>query len=257
MRESDLFEPIKMWLINKVGCEEVHAEVLNIDVLGLSGNTNIIVEMKTRFSFKLMEQAEDRMKYAPYVYIAVPRPKGFNNPRPPKIVEKWAKENKVGILFINLESSPEYAVEVFSAAHFNHLFSKERRNRKFDIRSEINYLTRENVGGLKSGEVQTEYKAMINSIKKYLRHAKKHDQFIDRNSDGLLEIRSDDNNCAGVEIVRSRGDRTIEQILENCETTYLNPKPSLFRTLRKEWNKSWCQVTKYNGKHYFNYKDPI
>ncbi|MGX7265709.1 hypothetical protein [Enterococcus crotali] len=82
MKEKVLYEPVKEWLLNEVGCENVYPEISDADVLGISGSTNIIVELKTRFSFKLLEQAEERLQYAQYVYIAVPYPKssGFSKP---------------------------------------------------------------------------------------------------------------------------------------------------------------------------------
>lgn len=71
MKETDLYKPVKDWLLDYVGCNEVYPEISDVDVLGIAGKTDIIVELKTRFSFKLLEQAEDRLQYAPYIYVAV------------------------------------------------------------------------------------------------------------------------------------------------------------------------------------------
>jgi hypothetical protein len=46
MKESDLFEPVKNYLIEVIGCSQVYGEVGNCDVLGISGALNIIVELK-------------------------------------------------------------------------------------------------------------------------------------------------------------------------------------------------------------------
>ncbi|WCF11518.1 hypothetical protein NDS46_31670 (plasmid) [Paenibacillus thiaminolyticus] len=56
MKESELFEPIKGYLIDVVGCSKVYGEVGSCDVLGVSGYVNVIVELKTSLSFKVMKQ---------------------------------------------------------------------------------------------------------------------------------------------------------------------------------------------------------
>jgi len=43
VKESDLFAPVKQFLLEKIGCEKVYAEVLKYDVVGTIGNHNIIV----------------------------------------------------------------------------------------------------------------------------------------------------------------------------------------------------------------------
>ncbi|MGF9814306.1 hypothetical protein [Bacillus toyonensis] len=75
LKESDLFAPVKSFLIEN-GCSNVYGEVLGCDVLGLHGTCDIIVELKTTLSFKLIDQALDRLNYGHYVYIAIPQRKG-------------------------------------------------------------------------------------------------------------------------------------------------------------------------------------
>ncbi|MER2458282.1 hypothetical protein ABS751_10470 [Bacillus subtilis] len=60
MKESDLFEPVKSFLI-KNGCSKVYGEVLGCDVFGINGVCDIVVELKTTLSFKLIDQALDRL----------------------------------------------------------------------------------------------------------------------------------------------------------------------------------------------------
>ncbi|MBL1227132.1 hypothetical protein [Enterococcus sp. BWR-S5] len=97
MKETDLYKPVKDWLLDYVGCNEVYPEISDVDVLGIAGKTDIIVELKTRFSFKLLEQAEDRLQYAPYIYVAVPYPKtsGYSRPRPTRFIDQWSKSTGI------------------------------------------------------------------------------------------------------------------------------------------------------------------
>lgn len=260
MKEKDLYEPVKDWLLTEVGCEIVYPEISDADVLGISGSTNIIVELKTRFSFKLLEQAEERLQYAQYVYIAVPYPKsnGFSKPRPTKFIDTWANEKGIGILYVDLDSKRR-SIYRSNVAKFNRLYvERKRAGIGYDIRKNITEWSHRNVGGSKGGETITEYKVMIENIKRYLKSAKLGDQNAEKNSEGLIEIRSEqfiDGDRPIVEKVEKEGDRTIDQILEHCETYYSNPKPSLITTLKQEWNNDWCEITRYNGKLYFRLKD--
>ncbi|MBC1604504.1 hypothetical protein HCJ39_07235 [Listeria rocourtiae] len=64
MQEKELYEPVRNWLYQHVGCEAVYAEVWDVDVLGTHGACNVLVELKTSLSFKLLDQAIDRVKGA-------------------------------------------------------------------------------------------------------------------------------------------------------------------------------------------------
>lgn len=57
MKESDLFEPLKRFLLNQVHCQNVYAEAGLYDVVALKGNVTIVVEMKKHLNFKVLEQA--------------------------------------------------------------------------------------------------------------------------------------------------------------------------------------------------------
>ena len=74
MKESELFGPVKKFLLEQ-GCTDVYGEVMNCDVLGINGDINYIVEMKTSLTFKLIDQALKRVRLGQYVYIAIPKRK--------------------------------------------------------------------------------------------------------------------------------------------------------------------------------------
>ncbi|MED5094540.1 hypothetical protein [Bacillus safensis] len=229
MKEHELFNPVKSFLIENMGCEEVFGEVLDCDVLGLNGSVNIIVELKTNLTFKLIDQAIERLKHGHYVYIAVPKRKTHI----PRIVKKILEQHKIGLLYVN-----NGIVEISWKAKFNRLpIEIEMRYKKewskpYNIRQYIEPYHREQIGGKKSGEVTTEYSLMIDEIKRFL----KMKRMYTTNNDGWV---------------------TIDDILTHCDERimYSNPKPALSATLRKEWNHSWCEVKKIGRTPYFRYKE--
>lgn len=76
-------------------------------------------------------------------------------------------------------------------------------------------------GGVKSGDGPTEYSITIEQIKQCLWR---------------------------------RDWMTVDEILENVQTHYSNPKPSVMATLKAEWNAEWCESKVENKKRYFRYK---
>lgn len=213
MKETDLFLPVKRFLVDKVGCSEVYGEVLDCDVLGLDGAVNVIVELKTRLSFHLLDQAFDRLDHAHYVYIAVPERKTIL----PRVVRMVLEQKGIGLLYVRQSRFKNNWYEVFIEvpARFN-----RQVNKRYNIRNHIRDYHKEEVGGVPSGEGKTSYSLMIEHVKRYLRRS---------------------------------GWSTIDEILNHCETHYAQPKPSLSRTLMEKWNEDWCEVKVENGVRYFRY----
>ncbi|MCQ2009235.1 hypothetical protein NOM01_04405 [Sporolactobacillus sp. STSJ-5] len=216
MKESDLFFPIKSWLIKDIGCNEVYGEVGLCDILGLSGPMDIIVETKTRLSFKLLDQVRDRLNYAPYVYMAVPIPKGRKWPA--RVIREFMDQNKIGLIYVDMHAD-HHPIYVFQKAKFNHHFKKMRK--VYSIRHSIRNYSSKQVGGVKGGESITDYSETIRIIKGFMRR---------------------------------EGWVTVDQILEVCETHYASPKPSVMATLQATWNQSWCETKKEGRLRYFRMK---
>lgn len=156
MRERDLFEPVKEFLINRVGCETVYGEVGNCDVLALKGRIDIVVELKTSLSFKLLDQAMDRLHIGHYVYVAIPERKT----QIPRSVEWFLKENKIGLLMVRKNKN---IADVVIPAKYNRL----RTNHS--IRKSIQSYHSSQVGGVPSGEGKTQYSIMLDGVKRYMR----------------------------------------------------------------------------------------
>ena len=73
MAETDLFEPIKLYLESHG--YKVDAEVRNCDVVATKDEDLIIIELKTSINMKLLIQATQRQAISNSVYVAIPEPK--------------------------------------------------------------------------------------------------------------------------------------------------------------------------------------
>lgn len=218
LKEVDLFEPIREFLLKESGCSEVYGEVLDCDVLGLHGSVDIIVELKTSLSFHLIDQAIDRLQLGHYVYIAIPKRKRTL----PRSARTLLETHKIGLLEIQKEKwQDKLTASVVIPARYNRVATKRQRKGFSQIRRHIKPYNKTQVGGVKSGQAVTDYSIMIENIKDFLRY-------------------------------RKRGKwATVDEILEYCETHYANPKPSLLATLQAKWNENWCETKYENNKRYF------
>lgn len=70
MRETDLYEPVRDWLI--AAGWQVRGEVKGCDIAALNGEQLVLVELKTVLNFEVVLQATDRQRAGDVVYIAVP-----------------------------------------------------------------------------------------------------------------------------------------------------------------------------------------
>lgn len=231
MQEKELYEPIRNWLYQQVGCTDVYAEVWDVDVLGIHGACNVVVEMKTSLSFKLLEQAMDRVKagLGHYVYIAVPATtaRGGGETRFRGVVHEIITSYGVGILTVDV---PTGTAHVQRPAKFNRNAVTRRKRGLRSIREGIEVFSKDQIGGSKGGETMTSYKYTINSIKKCLREESRWHAC---NGDGWM---------------------TVDQILEICETHYAKPRTSVMQILRFDSNQTWCESKKVGRTCYFRYK---
>lgn len=157
MKETEMFEPVKKLLYETIFCSEVYAEVGNVDVLGIKGATNIIVEMKTSLNFKVIEQAYRGLKYAHYVYIAVPITKSSFD----FVYNAFLRQRKIGLIMVS-----ESSATIMEPAKFNHI---KLKNRDY-IRNLVDELCLINIAGSKSGEKETRYSRMMKCVKSYMQH---------------------------------------------------------------------------------------
>ncbi|MBC1798506.1 hypothetical protein HCA55_17340 [Listeria booriae] len=234
MKEIELYEPIRKWLYQEVGCTDVYAEVWDVDVLGTRGPCNVIVELKTNLSFKLLDQAVDRVKsgLGHYVYIAIPASTAHDGDeiRFRGLVKDVAIRYGIGILTVDISSG---TVNLKQAARFNRTAVTRRKRGLRSIREGIEVFSKNQIGGSKGGETMTSYKYTLNSIKNCLREESRKYEY---KNDGWM---------------------SVNQILESCETHYAKPRPSVMQILRFDANKTWCESKKVGRTCYFRYKSTM
>lgn len=234
-KESDLFNPVKNWLLNDMACTDVYAEVQDIDVVGVNQDCpyTIVVEMKRHFSFKLLDQATDRLNRSQYVYIAVP--KGLSGTID-HFVLSYCRKMGIGIIQISQQSEGQPRVYLSVPAKYNHLaFKRIQRLSRYHngqitnellnatlLKRHILSYNRKIKGGV-SGNNQriTPYKMIIMKIKSYMYHQ----EWV-----------------------------SINDIVKNVSTYYASPKPSIAQTLRSQWNSNWVETKKINRKVFYRMK---
>lgn len=196
---------------------EVHGEVLNLDVVGIGKGYNIIVELKTSMSLQLLDQITERCGKADYVFVAVPTRKS----RMSLSAQRYLKSIKVGIIEVFLEGDTDARVIQWGG----------RQTTKFDLNSRVNDRTRRSVGGVSSSEMDTVYKETMYKVKRFLKWGLR-----GKLSDGWV---------------------TVDEMLENIETHYSNPKPSIMATLQESWNEDWIETKVENRIRYFRLKEGV
>ena len=99
MRETDLYEPVRDWLISagwKVRAEVADCDVAAMDALGQL----VLVELKTSLNFEVVLQAADRQRLAERVYIAVPAKQRAMASKRWNLVKHLLKRLELGLLLV-------------------------------------------------------------------------------------------------------------------------------------------------------------
>ena len=115
MKEYEMFPAIKA-LFEEAGYS-VNAEVKNCDVTAVRDDDLIIVEMKTSLNIKLLAQGINRQRSGADVYVAVPRPKGYDG-------RKWRdilcviKKLELGLIFVTVSDKFSFAEIVVDPVPF-------------------------------------------------------------------------------------------------------------------------------------------
>lgn len=215
MKESDLYEPVKKWLLANHS-EKVYAEVGVIDVVGVSDTDNIVttIELKLSLSFKLIEQAIRSSSYGNLNYVAIPKPKK----KPSYLAFKLLEEHNIGLLYVNETPTGRYTVkEVLEC-------EPKKTVGRYNIRKIIKPIHENLIGGVKSGDGETPYSTMMKEIMEYLK---------DKDFVTVDEI------IANVPITNEH---------------YKNPKSTLPSTLSEKWNKDKIETKIIKRKKHYKLK---
>jgi hypothetical protein len=149
-RETQLYEPEKR-LIEKNGYT-VKAEVEDCDIAAFKGDEILVVEMKRQFNLKVVYQAMERRTITDKVYIAVPRPKRYND-KNTRMMRKMLSELGIGLIAVGVDGPKiaEFIAEPNKTKNINprkkQRLIKEADGRKTDM----------NVGGSTRSKIITAY----------------------------------------------------------------------------------------------------
>mgnify|MGYP000113424175 FL=1 len=96
--ESTLYAPVKAMLEGRGF--DVKAEIGGADVLAINDGAMLIVELKTKFSLTLLQQAVERQRVTELVYVAVPAPKGRTGSKAFKANVNLCRRLGIGVLSV-------------------------------------------------------------------------------------------------------------------------------------------------------------
>lgn len=242
MKETEMYLPVKRWLLAFKDCTSVYAEVDNIDVLGINEKMNysIAVEMKTSFNMKLLSQAAKRLEVCQYVYIVVP------NLYSSKLlwwVRDYCQMKGIGILRYNKNADKENAITEYLKPRYSRepIYTLKRKIKYYQrwkhmsrkqagytalneyITHRVTEFNKAQTGGVQHNlHKLTDYKITIMRIKYYL-----HSQSI-----------------------KGTPWCSLQDIIDNVHTHYGNPKAGVYGALTS-FESGWVETKKIKRKLYF------
>lgn len=206
-----------------------------MDIVARQKNIIVVVELKTRLCFDLLEQATNWLYRAHYVYCAVPKPKNFRiNPYAKKCLEREG----IGLLTVDFESGYwDYDFDYYDLDYYNVNYIKEFNKPlvKEVIKPKLfrkialdwsRFLTEEHKstipGGSNGGGYITPYKRTMEEVKRIL----------SRHPEGV----------------------SLEDLVRMCKANhYMNKKWGLYQALTR-YETKWCEAFKQNGRTFFRLK---
>lgn len=111
-KEIQLYDPVRR-LLEKNGYL-VKAEVNDCDVVAFKEDKLAVVELKLHFNLKVVYQAMERRSLTERVYIAIPRPRRYND-KNVRMMLKLLKELGIGLITVGIEGAPvaQFVAEPF------------------------------------------------------------------------------------------------------------------------------------------------
>lgn len=232
MKESDLYEPVKDYF-SGLGYS-IYAEVEvpkaggRIDVVAYNHPAAIAIELKQKLSFELIEQAMNRKRVFPLVYIAYPTRR---NELPAWLIQ-FIAEQGIGVIEITKFGQ----VQMRRAARFKKPLYRKPLDWKTILRPEHQEWV---PGGHAGGGYVTNYAITMKGVRRFL---------------SLRRKVAEDNKV--LKDVEWGGWATVADILEHCETHYATPKNSLGKAL-ENFESDWCEVKRESGRLWFRHKEEL
>lgn len=164
MKESDLFEPVKIYL--EANGYKVRAEVKNCDITATKDDELIIIELKLSANLQLFIQATDRQRITDSVYVAIPKP-SIRSKKHWKGIRYILRRLELGLIFVDVENPVNPVEIVFHPIEFQRKKISKRKNAIIEeIESRSQNL---NVGGSNKKKIVTAYKENAIQIAVYLK----------------------------------------------------------------------------------------
>ena len=107
-KEVQLYEPVKR-LLERNGYA-VKAEVNDCDIAAFRGDELVVVELKLHFNLKVVYQAMERRSLTDRVYIAIPRPRRYND-KNTRMMLKLLKELGIGLIIVGGAHIAQFVAE--------------------------------------------------------------------------------------------------------------------------------------------------
>ena len=168
MRESDLYAPIREWLIKRE--YQPKAEVRDMDVMAVREDTLLVVELKNTLNLEVILQAVDRQKLADIVYIGVPKKGRTLFTKRWKLLMHLLKRLELGLLLVSFKEGFGYVEEAVEPIPFDRNLSRAKARKRKDL-ALTEYHKRHgdaNTGGVSKTKLMTAYRENALSIAYYL-----------------------------------------------------------------------------------------
>lgn len=153
MKETELYLPVKA-LLNEMGFY-VKAEVKDVDILAVSEQKTIAVELKTAITLKLIYQAIDRQKLTDQVYVAIPKSAMQSHKEHFHSFELLLNRLGIGLILVSGDKAIiRLEPKVLDISLSNQRNSRKKKTLMNEFHERINHV---NIGGTK-GKVLTLYR---------------------------------------------------------------------------------------------------
>lgn len=169
IKETDLHEPVKQWLIGEGF--DVRSEVKAIDMVGLYGDLMIAVELKIKLNLEVINQAVERQGVADLVYIAVAHDFKAVESKRFQMTLLTLKRLNLGLLLVNFRSKVPEVVEYLKPEHFDFERSKRaKKTKRAAIIAEFNKRCADfNTAGSTKAKIMTGYKEQCLLVAHYMK----------------------------------------------------------------------------------------
>jgi hypothetical protein len=158
MRESDLYAPVRDWLKEQGFAPK--AEVKDVDIVALKGDTVLAVELKSILNLDVILQAVDRQRISDIVYIGVPKKGRLLFTKRWKMLIHLLKRLELGLLLVTMKGEISLVEEAIKPVEFDRYksVSQTRKKRENIVKEYDKRKGDYNIGGVNRTKILTAYR---------------------------------------------------------------------------------------------------